>query len=294
MMLCGIIAKGNFLMKINENNAGNKKKLPRDLIIKRIDLHLIYKEHIERIEGENGSHHIVVYWEEIHTDKVPIDGNRYFVPSELINHKEEKKIVLARCTPSLRCIQPPYYIPDSNGKLINIDETGFIDYEKGYSGTALIDEEETAGDSTHMPDFVAYDDFLPADIPSDICFEFNIVSLEPMDADFENKFSGNNEDYDPEGVSYFLPEYTLHKVQLKQLPTTGLRWYLPVEIKFNKQQTRKGYALYDVKNQSILDVHIFDQRYGLVSVTFQYERLEDCGIFKDDKVFSYELLLSEI
>jgi hypothetical protein len=69
---------------------------------------------------------------------------------------------------------------------------------------------------------------------------------------------------------------------------------VPVKINFNSKQTKPGYALYDVKKQMVLDIHIFDQKFGQLSAFLDDVRLEDCGIFKDKNNFSYEYLLSEI
>ena len=92
----------------------------------------------------------------------------------------------------------------------------------------------------------------------------------------------------------YTPILGLDRIEINNLPTKGHWWYLPVRIIFNPKQSALGYALYDASKGEILDLHLWNKKYGQISAMYENENnitLEDCDFFKDDKLFRYELLL---
>ena len=279
------------------------KILFEDLVVKQIDPNTIYKQEIEVTEGEYGLEDYSIYLEEMKVDKLPDDNNQYLIWTELTKHTGKYKFVLANFISWLQFIITPFYAPDSEGRLIDISDTGFDDFE-GCAPLPLLQQknydEVVEEETSDMPDLINWSDFFPERVPNDICYAFFLDSFK--EADFESdascyyKMFSDNLDDGIETVADIIinSEFMLRKRQMKHLPTFGYLYYVPVNINFNSKQSKPGYALYDVKEQMVLDIHIFDQKFGQLSAFLDDVRLEDCGIFKDKNNFSYEYLLSEI
>jgi hypothetical protein len=86
-------------------------------------------------------------------------------------------------------------------------------------------------------------------------------------------------------------EFGLKRIGLSKLPNDGYIYYIPALIRLNLTQHALGYAFFDSKKNEVLDVHIIRAK-EQISVIYNSTELEDCGYFKDQDNFSYELLLT--
>jgi hypothetical protein len=265
-----------------------------DLVVKTITNQLIYK-----LVVENGT----TYLEEMKVTQVPNDQNEYFIPAEISNHNGEVRMGLIYCVPAIRTIEPPILVPENDGHLVEILGTGFIDLNKYYDVNPLISLEYHEGETTvDAPKDIAWSHFLPFEIPPNVAYLFiptthrvGTIGTEVGKYEIGLQLSNfNSEGNDDDEPLFDVCEFVLRKIQINDIPSTGLIWYLPVNISFNSSQKRNGYLLYNSVLNETQDVHIFDSKYGLVSALNDNDSLEDCGIFKDDNVFSYRLLLSEV
>ena len=158
--------------------------------------------------------------------------------------------------------------------------------------------EHTVKASASLPNEIEWADFYSEEAYQNVGFAFELISKSPVNMDLDalkmQKELSGEIDYedDMECTGAYKPTYILNKVFISGLPKVGFLFYLPVEINFNDKQQRKGYAFFDAQKQQILDLHFYDRKNGQVSAMFNIARLEDCGLFKDEKLFSYKLLLS--
>lgn len=263
----------------------------KDLIVKTINNQLVYRLVVENGEG---------YLEEMKVTRVPNDQYEYFIPAEISNHKGESKLGLVHCVPATRTIHPPIFVPDKDGHLVELLATGFIDTNLDYQINPLIPPEENP--SADSVEDVKWSEFLPLEIPADTAYIFIPITSRIATADTEiGKYeiglpvSRYTSDENDDEEQYFdFREFALRKTQISDIPSTGQIWYLPANIIFNNMQSRRGYLLYQTDQTEAIDVHIFDCKLGLISALNDNEALEDCGIFKDDSIFSYQLLLSDV
>ncbi len=131
------------------------KILFEDLIVKQIDPNIIYKLEIEAIDSENGLEDCSICLEEMRVDELPNDNSQYLIWVELTNHKGQYKFVLANYYPWVQVTMTPFYVPDSVGRLIDIAEIGFDDFEKCAPVPLLLQKyyDKGAGNATSdMPD----------------------------------------------------------------------------------------------------------------------------------------------
>ncbi len=274
-----------------------------DLVLDTIELNIIYRIHITRTESPDGNEHVESYLEQIRTEKIPNDGYDYLVPTKLLNHKRKFKKVLGCYKSAIQLVRYPFYFLNSKKKLIDISVTSFIDVSKGFECSPFLQVEgydvDTAKAARKLPDDVELDEFSPVEVAYNVGYVFltedfyqirNISEPSMVEDDSDVRIDYNNK---AEGSLTSAKLIKLHKVQLKRLPTQGGTWFLPVDITFNLKQFRKGYALYNVQDQTIYDVYLFDSRYGRISIYDNDDGLENCGLFKDDDCLSYTFLLYE-
>ncbi len=65
--------------------------------------------------------------------ELPLTDGLYLVPAELTNHLGKTIQVLATCNPLHQVISNPFYYKNEFRKLVDAEETGFIDSSLGFS-----------------------------------------------------------------------------------------------------------------------------------------------------------------
>ena len=69
----------------------------------------------------------------INDSELPVTNGLYLVPAELTNHLGKTIKVLATCNPLHQVISGPFYYKNEFRKLVDAEETGFIDSSLGFS-----------------------------------------------------------------------------------------------------------------------------------------------------------------
>lgn len=244
---------------------------------------------------------------EIITDRVFCnEGRALAVPVRLINRFGQEKMALAPFNQFTQRIVPDFLSEfDADGNLKGLDFSG---EDKDWNGSIIQEillpewyDEELAKAYPNMPDYIKLDDFCPADIPAKIGYivtgdinpemaldeEFIDAELDDLEAEFIDDEDRNFQDTESS-------ECILYLIHLRGLPDQWPRCLLPVEITFNEKQVRRGYVYYDSVENDLLDIYIFDKNIGRISIINDSDKLEDCGLFKDESKFSYKILLSNI
>ena len=266
------------------------------------DINTIYRYHAGISFGSNFLPQIEDYVEDIVVEQIPFDGEVYFVPVVFrdVNGNEARGLsgfnTLFQTTNNLD------YIIEADGSLISLDDSTLLDIENSIDVEFLIQPEgfdpELKEHSETFPDSVTWEDFHLEAALQNVGYAFELIDSTPLDMDLElfrmqKVLAGEiDEDDEIECTGAYTPVYVLHKVFLTSLPKVGHIFYIPVEINFNEKQQRNGYAFFDAQRQQVLDVHFYDRNHGQVSAMFTSPVLEDCGLFKDEELFNYKILLS--
>ncbi len=229
---------------------------------------------------------------------LPSINRNFLVPVELTNHVGKKYPVLGYCNPFYQLVYKPFFIIDEFGKLVNAEESGFVDPELGYYWTHDIHfmdiDEKLQFATKHLPDDIPVFDFHPKQ--DEIVANIGYIYVDPYffePPSLEEILQSSLEGEDDKVIrSYELIKNTrLHRVQITKIPQDGNNWNLPIEIMVNQEQTLKGFIRSGrifLNNNPI----IFTDKHRLVSLDDK-EKLLDCGIVVDENVFGYRYLLSE-
>ncbi|MBE0539613.1 MAG: hypothetical protein IH620_07860 [Ignavibacterium sp.] len=265
------------------------------------DISTIYRYHSDIIFKPDGSLKIEAYFQDVVAERLPYDGEVYMVPAIFrdVLCKEVRGFAVYETLFQTAALG---YNINEDGSLSDIYESGLLDIENKIVIELLIQPEGfdagVKGISEKMPDKVEWGDFYSENAYQNVGYAFKLVGSTAVDMDLDalrirKELSGEIDPEDEmECTGVYRPDFVLHKVFLSSLPKVGHLFYIPVEINFNDKQQRKGYAFFDVQSQQVLDVHFYDKINGQVSAMFNTQRLENCGLFKDEKLFSYKILLS--
>ena len=266
------------------------------------DIKTIYRYHCDLTLYPDGSHKMEVTVEDIVVEQIPYDGETYLVPVIFRDVSGNEARGLYGFDTLYQTKGYLDYIVQADGSLIGLDKSTLLNTNDSIVVEFLIQPEGFDPELKELydkfPNSVKWEDFHLEAALQNVGYAFKLIDKTPLDMDLElirmqKVLAGEiDEDDEIECTGVYKPVYVLHKIFLTSLPKVGHIFYIPVEINFNEKQQRNGYAFFDAQRQQVLDVHIFDRKMGQVSAMSTSPVLEDCGLFKDEALFNYKILLS--
>lgn len=251
--------------------------------------------------------------EEVELINEHFGDNVYLFPVLFINEDLDEANGYVLFSPWYKESLGPDYIIGSNNELVDLKQNEFSTNSPQITFRYLVNARYLQNRSDYYSlqnsksegedPLILWAEFKPAEIVPNVGYQFRFIGREEVEYDpdeikNEKIITGEMDPDDPlYVVDSYDPIYGLERTDLTSLPTEGFWWYLPVNIIFNEMQSILGYALFDVGKYEVIDLHFWNPQYGQISAMFKNKgdiTLEDCGFFKNDKLFQFKILVGPV